>query len=479
MTENELADLRAENALLRQRLDRLETWAGNVSAGMTTTPAEAAPVSTRQPAESPSRRDMLLSLGAGLVGGAAAGAVVDYAWRPGSRGDVAGPSSGPTGSVPGGNDRRPLPYRDALTGMYIPEGFGSMKDEESTRLAIQTAIDAAAEAGGGAVLLSGTYTVGPNSANKTYAIHTADNVTLAGVDWATSQILLAKGANCSVLAGKGAVDSHGKAVATDYFAVRDLTINGNRAGQNGAGAHHGMYLLRHRHLRLSGVRITECDGNGYYSTGAMPNGETEVVRPIFVTDLVCDNNNGWGISSSATNREFHGKGIHVEGNGVEHSNETGGAFLDHSEDIILSLTARNNRGDGIHIHNVQACHYDNLHSFGNDGYGIYVQALVESEGRNWQAAANCAKFATASYRTQATSTAEVYFAAKGGSYGTSHNSRVDGLHAPGTKSFAGPKPDNRIADWGVYIEQGIDPNSMRITNYVPGDGGLIGAMHQA
>lgn len=475
MSEEQISALEAENAALRQRVDRLETWAGNVSASIARTASQPA-AAPAAPYESPTRRDMLVALGAGLIGGAAAGAAVDYTWRPESH----SASNGSAGSTSGSNaDYRPRPYRDTVTGMYIAEGFGSMKDEESSRQAIQAAIEAASAAGGGAVLLSGKYTVGPNPDNKTYALYTRDNVTLAGVDWATSQIMLANGANCSVIAGKGDTDANGKLTPTDFFAVRDLTVNGNRTSQDGKVTSHGMYLVRHKHLRVSGVRITACDGNGYHSTGAAPDGGTEVVRPFFVTDLLCDSNNGWGIFSSATNREFHGKGIHVEANGMKGSNEYGGAFLDHSEDIILSLTARNNLGDGIRIHNVEACHYDNLHAFSNDGYGIYVQALVESEGRNWQAAANCGKFTTATYRPAATTTAEVYFAAGGGSYGTSHNSRVDGLHAPGDKTFAGPKPDNRNADWGVYLEDAVDPTTMRITNYVPGDGGLVGALRHA
>src|SRR5207248_2073236 len=115
--------------------------------------------------------------------------------------------------------------------------------------------------------LSGNYTVAPNPDNHSYALYTRPNVTLAGIDWGASQITLAKDANCSVIAGKGDRDSNGKVADTDFFAVRDLTINGNRSAQSGKVTSHGLYLVRHRHLRLLGVRITECDGNGYHSTG--------------------------------------------------------------------------------------------------------------------------------------------------------------------------------------------------------------------
>lgn len=476
MSDDELAALQAQNQVLRERVDRLETWLGSVTTGLARPTAER---SSARPdgVESPSRRDMLLALGAGLVGGAAAGAAVDYALDPDSSSKPTTAGSAPPTSVP--SDYRPRPYRDVLTGMFLPEGFGSLTDEEHTRAAVQAAIDAAAAAGGGAVLLAGSYTVGPNPDNHSYALYSRDNVTLAGVDWASSKITLAGGANCAVIAGKGEKDANGRVASTEYFAVRDLTIDGNRPAQAGKVTSHGLHLVRHKHLRVSGVRITGCDGNGYHSTGEVAGDGTEVTRPLFVTDLVCDNNNGWGFYSSATNREFHGKGIHVEANGMKGSNEYGGAFLDHSEDIILGLTARENFGDGIWIHDVQACHYDNLHSFGNDGFGIYVQGLVQSEGRNWQAATNCANFKSASYRPQSTPTAEVYFTARAGSYGVSAASRVDGVHAPGNKSFGGPKADNRIADWGIFVERGIDPASMRVTNYVPGDGGRAGGLHLA
>lgn len=473
-----LQGLRAENDALRQRVERLESWASAASTEMARTAQQQAPAagSATAPAEgagTPSRRDMLVALGAGIVGGAAAGAIVDYAVNPHSSSGSKGAGTAPPSQIPSAG-YRPQPYRDSITGMYLPEGFGTLTDEEKTTEAIQAAIEAASAAGGGAVLLSGSYTVAPNSANKQYALYTRDNVTLAGVDWATSQITLAKGANCSVISGKGDKDANGRVSPTEFFAVRDLTINGNRTGQSGNQQHHGLFLIRHKHLRVSGVRVTQCDGNGYHSTGQVAGQGTEVTRPIFVTDMICDNNSGWGMYSSATNREFHGKGIHVEANGVDGSNEYGGAFLDHSEDLVLGLTARGNFGDGIWIHNVQLCHYDNLHSIGNDGFGIYVQGLVESEGRNWMAAANCAAFKSATYRPQNTPTAEIYFTERAGSYGPSSNSRVDGAHAPGDKTFSGPKADNRRADWGIYLEDGLDPNSMRITNFVPGDGGLSG-----
>ena len=495
MTEDnaDLAAVHADNAALRQRLERLEAWAAAVSADMARTaaqspapggPSVAAPSAGAPGAGrfgdtggSPSRRDMLVALGAGIVGGAAAGTIVDFAVNPHSSSSPSGSKSGPTTAPPTlvpSAGYRPQPYRDTVTGMFLPEGFGSLTDEDKTTQAIQAAIEAAAEAGGGAVLLSGNYTVAPSTVDKSYALYTRDNVTLAGVDWATSQLTLAKGANCSVVSGKGDKDAKGRVNPTEFFAVRDLTINGNRSEQSGNQQHHGLFLIRHKHLRVSGVRITECDGNGYHSTGQVAGQGTEVTRPIFVTDMICDNNSGWGMFSSATNREFHGKGIHVEANGVEGSNEYGGAFLDHSEDLILGLTARGNFGDGVWIHNVQLCHYDNLHSIGNDGFGIYVQSLVESEGRNWMAAANCGALKTATYRPQATPSAEVYFTVRPGSYGPSANSRVDGIHAPGDKTFAGPKQDNRNADWGIYVEDGLDPTSMRITNFVPGAGGLTG-----
>lgn len=366
------------------------------------------------------------------------------------------------------------------TGMHQPEDYGDTTTPESTRAAIQAAINAASNSGGGTVYLPSRYTVGPNPTEPSLALYTRSNVALVGASWGSSQVMLAAGSNCHLLAGAGDLDDKRSEVPTDFVSIRELTLHGNRAQQKGTRDHHGLFAVRHPHLRLSGVRITECDGNGYHSTGGstLGIGGTQTVRPLWLADVLCDNNSGWGFYSSATNREFHGTGLHAEANGTKGSNEFGGAFLDHSEDLIAGFTARLNHGDGFYIHNVQACHYVDLHAVANDGYGIYVEAMVQSEGRGWQALANCQNFAEAPYRKQATATAEVYFSANSGSYGVSRASRVDGIHAPGDKSFAGPADDNRFADWGLFVENGVDTGSLQLTNYVPGDGGKKGALRR-
>lgn len=106
---------------------------------------------------------------------------------------------------------------------------------------------------------------------------------------------------------------------------------------------------------------------------------------------------------------------------------------------------------------------------------MYVESMVESEGSRWQSSGNCQKFATATYRAENATTAEVYFDNQSGSYGVTGFTRVDGIHAPGDKTFAGSLADNRYADYGVHIEVGVAA-SLAITNYLAGDGGLVGAM---
>ena len=157
--------------------------------------------------------------------------------------------------------------------------------------------------------------------------------------------MLAAGANVHVLSGETLVVDN-QEESTDGVSMRDLLIHGNRANQTQNGLHNGLNWRRHQHHSLSHVRIEECDGDGYYSTGKSEVGDllTRVTRPLHHTDVTIERCTGWGYNSSATNRQVHVKGLHVEKCGDPTTGNGGGALLDHSEDIVHGITARQLRG---------------------------------------------------------------------------------------------------------------------------------------
>lgn len=138
------------------------------------------------------------------------------------------------------------------------KNFGAKGDGATNDIAaIQAAVDAAAEAGGGIVFFPrGTYIVGT-------AIVIKDRVTLAGEGFASSIIKLKNGANTDVMVTEGFSGLTGtdKAEGPRDWEVRNLRIEGNKAN-NASG--HGMKLYGYR-FRLSNLRITNCKNDGIHS----------------------------------------------------------------------------------------------------------------------------------------------------------------------------------------------------------------------
>ena len=389
-------------------------------------------------------------------------------------------------------DYRGTPYRDEHTGLFHVAGFGPVTgDEEGVRGTLQLAIDACSDDGGGTVFLPEQYVVGPDSTGLT-ALTARSDVSLIGVSSVYSRIKLIGGANCHLLAGAGEVVDN-QEESTFRVQIRDLAFDGNKANQDGLGGHDGLHFVRFPHHNLTRVQITDCDGDGLYTSGKSELGDmsTRTTRPIHHTDLTIEHCERYGYNASATNRQVYVKGLHTERCGSQATGEGGGMLLDHSEDHISSASAILCYGDGIRIHNVRSAHYGHLHAVNNEGLGIYVEAMVASVGYSWVAAANCTNYRAASHRDDLDldDSAEIYFYGRGGgSYGTTHNSVVQGIVAPGDKGFGGPSLDNRSAEWGIFVEDGIilgtedattgeiTPDSLRLSGFAPGDGGLTGAI---
>lgn len=162
------------------------------------------------------------------------------------------------------------------------------------------------------------------------------------------------------------------------------------------------------------------------------------------------------------------------------SNDFRGFYLDHSECHADGLFADSNYGDAFAIHNVDSCHYDNLHATRNSGLGFWIDALNHSTGKGWVSKMNCTDFGASSYRQNATVKAEYYFDNGTEGYGVTKDSTIIGLNGPGDKSTGGNDIDNRFADYSVYIANGVAANgSFDIAYPKYGDGGVLGTLLDA
>jgi parallel beta-helix repeat protein len=125
-------------------------------------------------------------------------------------------------------------------GTYNVLDFGAVGDGVANdRAAIQAAVDAAAQAGGGIVYLpEGVYGIGNDGLNKTYAgIQLADGVTLKGAGMGVSTLKVLDGTNISIT---GVVRTPFN-TPTSQVTMEDFTIDGNRAG-NASGKVDGIFV---------------------------------------------------------------------------------------------------------------------------------------------------------------------------------------------------------------------------------------------
>ncbi|MFC3080128.1 glycosyl hydrolase family 28-related protein [Phenylobacterium terrae] len=152
-------------------------------------------------------------------------------------------------------------------GTYNVKDYGAVGDGVANdRAAIQAAVDAAAQNGGGIVYLpAGTYGIGNDGLGKTYAgIQLTDGVTLKGAGMGVSTIKVLDGANIDIT---GVVRTPFN-VPTTQVKMEDFTIDGNRA--NTTGKVDGIFVgtapgstQRDSDITISRVEVKNASGYGF------------------------------------------------------------------------------------------------------------------------------------------------------------------------------------------------------------------------
>jgi len=229
--------------------------------------------------------------------------------------------------------------KDTTNADYVCDGVND-------QIEIQAAIDALPAQGGMVLLLEGTYNI-----SATINIM-SNNVTLAGVGWAT-KLFLVNGANCSVIVvGDGAT-------ALTGICIKDLQIDGNKAN-NTAG--HGIYFYggSGTEITLSVVincYVHDCYNNGIYLYYADYN---------TVTGNHCNSNNREGIFLGYSNNNT------VTGNQCN-SNNYDGIYLSYSNNnTVTGNQCNSNNYDGIYLSSADYNTVTGNRCTGNGEYGVNV-----------------------------------------------------------------------------------------------------------
>lgn len=157
--------------------------------------------------------------------------------------------------------------------------------------AIQAKIALAQAAGGGHVIIpQGTYIINATLTLPSY-------VTLSGQGMEATTLKLKTGANQNVITttSTSSLVSGATSGGAKYWGVRDLTINGNRAG-NSAG--HGIYTYGRAYF-LKNLRIEACKQSGVWSrwgtTGVYPDSMTDYMMESHIDTVLIQDCGQYGL----------------------------------------------------------------------------------------------------------------------------------------------------------------------------------------
>lgn len=185
-----------------------------------------------------------------------------------------------------------------ITGCYHPYNFGPVGVDPSTWTVAQqgAAVRAARDAAVAAIVLSTgqgqslylgrSWTIDadpsitdPVSGLAYCGLKSYDYLTIKGAGMATT-LKLADGANCHVIGHPGRLQADGSQDQIFNFTIDSITIDANKATQDGTHKHDAVHIPQHPGYQLTNVRILNPDGRGIYTTAL---GEFSSVPPRSAT----------------------------------------------------------------------------------------------------------------------------------------------------------------------------------------------------
>ncbi len=224
------------------------------------------------------------------------------------------------------------------------DGADYVCDGADDQVEIQQAIDEIGGTGGKVVLMEGLYTVAKGTDN--YCIVTPANLTFAGLG-ANTVIKLADGVSDTTrIIGLKQTYPYPNGSPGDNLYIKELKIDGNKANQNSADHHVGLFLHNSWDTTIENVYIENCTHVGLWM------GQRNIANNISSA-----HNGNAGVHVRSTCKVTNSKVFANAGHGVELTSAFGTAFGPNAVDFAIT----------------------NNEIFDNDYSGIYLAAVADSD----------------------------------------------------------------------------------------------------
>lgn len=276
-----------------------------------------------------------------------------------------------SGFITEANGAKIADLADKITYVSVNTGSDSNNGRSrGTALAtLDAALDRAHSNGGGRIFLSGGTHVAPT-------ITVPDDTHFEGIGKGLTIVQRPASASNSVFINDDGVDGN------HNLSWRKMSIDGNKAAAGGTPDATSWYGL---FLRACGtVDFEDVEFYGCLRKGLMMDGLTlgDTARYVWLDGVAAHHNADVGIHIGNGTRGVHYDGVTV------YENQGVGILLDASEAQSSNIYAFGNDGHGIYINNLFDTQWNGLKANQNGKSGIFVLGLTNSIGSSWQALDN-------------------------------------------------------------------------------------------
>lgn len=234
---------------------------------------------------------------------------------------------------------------------------------------INEALESLPAAGGEVLLSEGNFEIGSSVSEVT------NNRNLAGMGIGATLLNLAAGAETYVITNKNTSEASG---GDTIGTIRDMTVNGNKAGQ--VGTYAGIFLQYVRMFSLRNLEVKNASDRGLEVQGqgasGLPHSRFYLIDGIYAHD-----NAQAGVAVAFAAR------MAIATNIIAWDNGGAGVTLDVSEFVASNIIGNNNLY-GIYLRNFVGGSLNNVAVTRNKRHGLWVLGMTNAQGDNWRAQGN-------------------------------------------------------------------------------------------
>lgn len=256
-----------------------------------------------------------------------------------------------------------------------------------------------------------------------------------------AELHLSKGASCDVIANADQKNGN------HHIEVTGGRIDGHGKEQSKKESH-GLSFCRVNQLRITGVEVSDCSGDGIRISGG---GSKTCLT--FVSSVIAKGNRGSGVNIMWASRQVVVSDVATSDNGKF------GVRSDHSEGSYSNIVADRNLDVGIFIRNIFGGSYVNLTASRNGGIGILVQGMVMSLGSNWSSHNNSA--------SQPGKYSEIFFTADDSlSYGRTADTAITNICAGNYREYGEATAKHAIEVEQLWKDQEAKYKNLKLSQMV-------------